>query len=173
MNIADLQAQGARLQAEGRLKEAEAVLRAAAEAGITVPKLCATDSLKAFGSCRLCLVEVDGMKVVVDRGWIPNSPQGATVRPEVPAPPAGEVTVPMPRGADRLLAQHAEQLPAAGEQHRPAKDAVARPGRGGRDLRLRGAEHADPRGLGATGEAVALCPTYGDVARPGAEKVKR
>ncbi|EFP58572.1 MULTISPECIES: helix-turn-helix transcriptional regulator [Dermacoccus] len=27
--------------------------------------------------------------------------------------------------------------------------------------------------LGATGEAVALCPTYGDVARPGAEKVKR
>ena len=27
--------------------------------------------------------------------------------------------------------------------------------------------------LGATGEAVALCPTYGDVARSGAEKVKR
>lgn len=35
----------------------------------------------------------DGSVVVVDRGWIPNSPQGATVRPEVPAPPAGEVTV--------------------------------------------------------------------------------
>ncbi len=26
----------------------------------TVPKLCATDSLEAFGSCRLCLVEIDG-----------------------------------------------------------------------------------------------------------------
>ena len=38
------------------------VLRAAAEAGIEIPRLCATDSLKAFGSCRLCLVEVEGGK---------------------------------------------------------------------------------------------------------------
>src|SRR5689334_16859409 len=36
------------------------VLRAAALAGIDVPKLCATDTLAAFGSCRLCLVEVEG-----------------------------------------------------------------------------------------------------------------
>jgi formate dehydrogenase major subunit len=36
------------------------VMRAAAEAGIPVPKLCATDSLEAFGSCRLCLVEIEG-----------------------------------------------------------------------------------------------------------------
>ena len=38
------------------------VMRAAAEAGIQVPKLCATDSLNAFGSCRMCLVEIDGKK---------------------------------------------------------------------------------------------------------------
>ncbi|SCL25014.1 formate dehydrogenase subunit alpha [Micromonospora inyonensis] len=38
------------------------VLRAAAEAGIDIPKLCATDSLKAFGSCRLCVVEIDGAR---------------------------------------------------------------------------------------------------------------
>ena len=38
------------------------VLRAAAQAGINIPKLCATDSLKAFGSCRLCLVEIEGAK---------------------------------------------------------------------------------------------------------------
>ena len=38
------------------------VMRAAAEAGLAVPKLCATDSLQAFGSCRLCLVEIDGKK---------------------------------------------------------------------------------------------------------------
>jgi formate dehydrogenase major subunit len=38
------------------------VMRAAALAGVSVPRLCATDSLKAFGSCRLCLVEVEGMK---------------------------------------------------------------------------------------------------------------
>src|SRR5271168_3013162 len=38
------------------------VLRAAALAGVAIPKLCATDSLEPFGSCRLCLVEVDGRK---------------------------------------------------------------------------------------------------------------
>ena len=38
------------------------VLRAAALAGVDIPKLCATDSLEAFGSCRMCLVEVDGAK---------------------------------------------------------------------------------------------------------------
>ena len=31
------------------------VMRAAAEAGVNVPKLCATDSLEAFGSCRTLL----------------------------------------------------------------------------------------------------------------------
>ena len=36
------------------------IMRAAALAGIQVPKLCATDSLEAFGSCRLCLVEIEG-----------------------------------------------------------------------------------------------------------------
>jgi len=38
------------------------VMRAAALAGQVVPKLCATDSLDPFGSCRLCLVEIDGRK---------------------------------------------------------------------------------------------------------------
>ena len=38
------------------------IMRAAAEAGINVPKLCATDSIEAFGSCRLCMVEVEGRK---------------------------------------------------------------------------------------------------------------
>ena len=38
------------------------VMRAAAEAGLSIPKLCATDSLKAFGSCRLCIVEIDGRR---------------------------------------------------------------------------------------------------------------
>jgi formate dehydrogenase major subunit len=38
------------------------VMRAAMDAGIKVPKLCATDTLEAFGSCRLCLVEIEGRK---------------------------------------------------------------------------------------------------------------
>jgi formate dehydrogenase major subunit len=42
--------------------EGSSVMRAAAEAGIAVPKLCATDSLEAFGSCRLCVVEIEGRR---------------------------------------------------------------------------------------------------------------
>jgi len=42
--------------------EGTSVMRAASESGGSIPKLCATDSLKAFGSCRLCLVEVEGMR---------------------------------------------------------------------------------------------------------------
>ncbi|MDO5704217.1 MAG: formate dehydrogenase subunit alpha [Paracoccus sp. (in: a-proteobacteria)] len=38
------------------------VLRAAAEAGVTVPKLCATDNIEAWGSCRVCVVEIEGMR---------------------------------------------------------------------------------------------------------------
>jgi formate dehydrogenase major subunit len=36
------------------------ILRAARESGVDIPKLCATDSLKPFGSCRMCLVEIKG-----------------------------------------------------------------------------------------------------------------
>jgi formate dehydrogenase major subunit len=38
------------------------IMRASSLAGIQVPKLCATDSLEPFGSCRLCLVEIAGRK---------------------------------------------------------------------------------------------------------------
>jgi formate dehydrogenase major subunit len=40
--------------------EGTSVMRAAASVGIQIPKLCATDSLEAFGSCRLCLVQIEG-----------------------------------------------------------------------------------------------------------------
>ncbi len=43
------------------------VMLAAAAAGRPVPKLCATDMLEAFGSCRVCLVEIEG------RGGFPAS----------------------------------------------------------------------------------------------------
>jgi formate dehydrogenase major subunit len=35
-------------------------MRAAMEMGTEIPKLCATDMLDSFGSCRLCLVEIEG-----------------------------------------------------------------------------------------------------------------
>ena len=53
------------LQIDGEtvtVPEGTTVLRAAAEAGINIPKLCATDSQEPFGSCRLCLVEIEGAK---------------------------------------------------------------------------------------------------------------
>src|SRR5246127_1620435 len=42
--------------------EGTSVMRAAAQAGISIPKLCATEQLEAFGSCRLCLVQIENMK---------------------------------------------------------------------------------------------------------------
>ncbi len=50
------------LEIDGRpilVAAATSIMRAALEAGIEIPKLCSTDSLKAFGSCRLCIIEVD------------------------------------------------------------------------------------------------------------------
>ena len=44
------------------VEEGASIMRAAAELDLSIPKLCATDSLKAFGSCRLCLVEIEGRK---------------------------------------------------------------------------------------------------------------
>ena len=38
------------------------LMRAAVMAGVMIPKLCATDALKPFGSCRLCLVEIEGRR---------------------------------------------------------------------------------------------------------------
>jgi formate dehydrogenase, alpha subunit, archaeal-type len=54
-----------RVQVDGHdvsVPEGTSIMRAAATAGIDIPRLCATDSLDAFGSCRLCLVEVDGRR---------------------------------------------------------------------------------------------------------------
>jgi len=36
------------------------IMRAAMDVGVEIPKLCATDMLDAFGSCRLCLIEIEG-----------------------------------------------------------------------------------------------------------------
>src|SRR5258706_14596846 len=47
---------------EVSVPEGTSVMSAAVDAGVNVPKLCATDSLEAFGSCRLCLVEIEGRK---------------------------------------------------------------------------------------------------------------
>jgi len=50
--------------AQVEVRAGTSIMRAAIEAGIPVPKLCATDNLQAFGSCRLCLVEIEGRRGV-------------------------------------------------------------------------------------------------------------
>jgi formate dehydrogenase major subunit len=42
--------------------EGTSIMRAAAQINTNIPKLCATDSLDPFGSCRLCLVEIEGRR---------------------------------------------------------------------------------------------------------------
>ncbi|KEA63788.1 NAD-dependent formate dehydrogenase alpha subunit [Marinobacterium lacunae] len=42
--------------------EGTSVMRAAALADINIPKLCASDNLDAFGSCRLCAVQIEGRR---------------------------------------------------------------------------------------------------------------
>ena len=59
------------------------VMRAAAEAGGEIPKLCATDNVKAFGSCRLCLVEVEGMRGTPASCTTPVAP-GMKVKTQTP-----------------------------------------------------------------------------------------
>ena len=45
-----------------RVPVGTSVMAAARQHDVQIPKLCATDSLEAFGSCRLCLVEIDGRR---------------------------------------------------------------------------------------------------------------
>ena len=47
---------------EVTVPEGTSVMRAAAESGVKIPRLCATDQLKSFGSCRVCLVEIEGRR---------------------------------------------------------------------------------------------------------------
>jgi formate dehydrogenase major subunit len=47
---------------EVTVPEGTSVMRAASEIGIQIPKLCASDNLEAFGSCRLCAVEIEGRR---------------------------------------------------------------------------------------------------------------
>jgi formate dehydrogenase major subunit len=45
---------------ETQVPEGTSIMRAAMDIGTKIPKLCATDMLESFGSCRLCLVEIEG-----------------------------------------------------------------------------------------------------------------
>lgn len=59
------------------------IMHAAQLGGVTVPKLCATDSLEPFGSCRLCLVEIEGRRGYPASCTTPVAP-GLKVRTQTP-----------------------------------------------------------------------------------------
>jgi formate dehydrogenase major subunit len=63
--------------------EGSSIMRAAQEVGTSIPKLCATDSMEAFGSCRLCLVEIDGRAGTPASCTTPVAP-GMVVRTQTP-----------------------------------------------------------------------------------------
>ncbi|RZS58165.1 formate dehydrogenase subunit alpha [Sphaerotilus mobilis] len=74
------------LQIDGKsvtVPRGTSLMRAAVDAGVQVPKLCATDSLEPFGSCRLCLVEIDGRKGYPASCTTPAE-AGMTVRTQSP-----------------------------------------------------------------------------------------
>lgn len=74
------------LQIDGRevcVPEGTSLMRAAMEGGVSVPKLCATDSLEPFGSCRLCLVQIEGRKGFPASCTTPAEP-GMKVRTQSP-----------------------------------------------------------------------------------------
>ncbi|OLE94083.1 MAG: formate dehydrogenase subunit alpha, partial [Delftia sp. 13_1_40CM_3_66_6] len=74
------------LEIDGRevcVPEGTSLMRAAMEGGVSVPKLCATDSLEPFGSCRLCLVQIEGRKGFPASCTTPAEP-GMKVRTQSP-----------------------------------------------------------------------------------------
>lgn len=63
--------------------EGTSIMHAAQLSGVTVPKLCATDSLEPFGSCRLCLVEIEGRRGYPASCTTPVAP-GIKVKTQTP-----------------------------------------------------------------------------------------
>ena len=63
--------------------EGTSIMRASKLAGVSVPKLCATDMLESFGSCRLCLVEIEGRNGTPASCTTPVAP-GMVVKTQTP-----------------------------------------------------------------------------------------
>ena len=69
---------------EIEVKEGTTVLRAAEQAGFTIPTLCDHKDLTPYGGCRLCMVEVQGFRGPTASCTLPVNP-GMVVTTESPA----------------------------------------------------------------------------------------
>ncbi|MDQ8697299.1 formate dehydrogenase subunit alpha [Hyphomicrobium sp. LHD-15] len=68
---------------EVSVPEGTSIMRAAMEMGTAIPKLCATDMIESFGSCRLCLVEIEGRNGTPASCTTPVAP-GISVKTQTP-----------------------------------------------------------------------------------------
>ncbi len=64
--------------------EGTTVLEAAEKINIRIPKLCHHPAVKPYGSCRLCVVEVEGFRTIQASCTLPAS-NGMVVRTNTPA----------------------------------------------------------------------------------------
>ena len=134
------------IRVDGRevsVPQGTSVMRAAREAGIEIPKLCASDMVDAFGSCRMCLVEVEG------RGGTPASCTTTVAEGMVVSTQTDRLKQ-IRRGVMELyLSDHPEDCPACAsgecEMHRMAEKVGLKGNRYGRE----GDNHIDS----ARGEA--------------------
>ncbi len=104
--------------------EGTSVMRAAAMLGTSIPKLCATDSLEPFGSCRMCLVEIDGMRGYPASCTTPVS-EGMTVHTQTPKLATLRRNVmELSAGLPDLLGQRQLRTANRGRPGRPAGSAL-------------------------------------------------
>ncbi len=104
-----------------RVPRGTSIMRAAVAAGVKIPKLCATDSLEPFGSCRLCLVEIEGRKGTPASCTTPVE-SGMTVHTQSPRLAALRRNV-----MELYISDHPARLPYLSRERR-----LRAPGHGGR-----------------------------------------
>ncbi len=88
------------------------VLQAALAAGIYIPNLCADPDLRPFGACRLCIVEVDGIRGLPASCTVPVS-DGMVVRTETPIVETTRRTL-----VELLLADHPDNCLSCSKNNR-------------------------------------------------------
>ena len=115
MSTVELKVDGQKISA----RQGMTVLEAALAAGVYIPNLCADPDLRAFGACRLCVVEIDGIRGLPASCTVPVS-EGMVVRTETPL-------VQMTRRAivELLLADHPENCINCAKNNRCALQTVA------------------------------------------------
>ncbi|WP_373356415.1 formate dehydrogenase subunit alpha [Pseudoroseicyclus sp. CXY001] len=134
---------------EVTVPEGTSVMRAAALAGISIPKLCASDNLEAFGSCRLCLVEIEGRRGTPSSCTTPVA-EGMVVKTETP-----EIRKLRKGVMELYISDHPlDCLTCSANGDCELQDAAGEVGL--RDVRYKpGANHYDPAGIGARSQAEA------------------